>query len=93
MSPDMIQVAVDRTRRALLISLELSLPVLVVGMVIGFLISLLQAVTQIQEQTLSFVPKVLAMAAALFLALPWMLTVLADYAREVISGLRSAVSP
>ncbi len=93
MSPDMIQVAVDMTRRALLISLELSLPVLVVGMVIGFLISLLQAVTQIQEQTLSFIPKILAVAATIFLLLPWMMSVLVDYTREIILGLRTVLVP
>jgi flagellar biosynthesis protein FliQ len=92
-SPDLIQVAVDMTRRALLITLELSLPVLIVGMVVGFVVSLLQAVTQIQEQTLSFIPKVLAVAATLFLTLPWILTVLVDYTREVILGMRSVLVP
>jgi len=93
MSPDMIQVAVDLTRRALLITLQLSLPVLAVGMVVGFLISLLQAVTQIQEQTLSFIPKILAVAATLFLTLPWTLNVLVDYTREIILGLRTVLVP
>ncbi len=93
MSPDMVQIAVDMTRRALLISLELSLPVLVVGMVVGFLISLLQAVTQIQEQTLSFVPKMIAVAATVFITLPWMMSVLVDYTREIISGMRGVLVP
>ena len=89
----MIQVAVDMTRRALIITLELSLPVLVVGMVVGFLVSLLQAVTQIQEQTLSFIPKILAVAATIFLLLPWMVAVLVDYTREIILGLRAVLVP
>jgi flagellar biosynthetic protein FliQ len=93
MNPDLIQVAVDMTRRALVITLELSLPVLLVGMVVGFLVSLLQAVTQIQEQTLSFIPKILAVAATLFLTLPWILTVLVDYTREMILGLRTVLVP
>ncbi len=93
MNPDLIQTAVDLTRRALLVTLELSLPVLLVGMVVGFLISLLQAVTQIQEQTLSFIPKILAVAATLFLTLPWMLNVLVDYTREVILQLRTVLVP
>ena len=93
MSPDLIQVAVDMTRRALLITLELSLPVLVAGMVVGFLVSLLQAVTQIQEQTLSFIPKMLAVAATLFLTLPWILSVLVEYTREIFLGLRTVLVP
>jgi len=93
MGPDLMQVAVDLTRRALVLTLELSLPVLLVGMVVGFLVSLLQAVTQIQEQTLSFIPKILAVAATVFLTLPWMLNVLVDYTREVLLGMRSVLVP
>jgi flagellar biosynthetic protein FliQ len=93
MSGDLIQTAVDLSRRALMITLELSLPVLMVGMVVGFAISLLQAVTQIQEQTLSFIPKILAVAATVFLTLPWMLNVLVDYTREVILQMRSVLVP
>jgi flagellar biosynthetic protein FliQ len=92
-NPDLIQVAVDMTRRALLITLELSLPVLVAGMVVGFLVSLLQAVTQIQEQTLSFIPKMLAVAATLFLTLPWILSVLVEYTREIFLGMRTVLVP
>jgi len=88
-----MQVAVELTRRALVLTLELSLPVLLVGMVVGFLVSLVQAVTQIQEQTLSFIPKLLAVAATVFLTLPWMLTVLVDYTREVLLGMRSVLVP
>ncbi len=93
MGPDMMQVAVDLTRRALILSLELSLPMLLVGMAVGFLVSLLQAVTQIQEQTLSFIPKIVAVAATAFLTLPWMLTVLVDYTREVLLGMRTVLVP
>jgi flagellar biosynthetic protein FliQ len=93
MGPDVIQDAVDMTRKALLLTLELSLPVLLVGMVVGFLVSLLQAVTQIQEQTLSFIPKILAVAATVFLALPWMLNALVEYTREVILEMRTVLLP
>ena len=93
MNGDLIQTAVDLSRRALIITLELSLPVLLVGLVVGFLISLLQAVTQIQEQTLSFIPKILAVAATVFLTLPWMLNVLVDYTREVLLQMRSVLVP
>jgi flagellar biosynthetic protein FliQ len=93
MGPDMMQVAVDLTRKALLLTLELSLPVLLVGLVVGFLISLLQAVTQIQEQTLSFIPKILAVAATVFLTLPWMLNVLVEYTRDILRSMRSVLVP
>jgi len=93
MGPDLMQLAVDHTRRALLLCLELSLPLLLVGIVVGFVVSLLQAVTQIQEQTLSVIPKILAVAATLFLTLPWMLNVLVDYTREVLLGMRTVLVP
>jgi flagellar biosynthesis protein FliQ len=93
MSPDLIQAAVDMTRRAIVLTLELSLPVLAVGMVVGLLVSLLQAVTQIQEQTLSFIPKALAVAATVFFTLPWVLTVLVDYTREIFLGMRTVLVP
>src|SRR5262249_31375276 len=91
--PDMMQLAVDLTRRALVLTLELSLPVLLWGLVVGFLISLLQAVTQIQEQTLSFIPKILAVAATVFITLPWVLGVLVEYTREVVQGMRTVLLP
>ena len=93
MGPDLIQVAVDLTRRALVLTLELSLPVLLVGMVVGLLISLVQAVTQLQEQTLSFIPKILAVTATLFITLPWMLSVLVDYTREALLSMRTVLAP
>jgi len=67
-----LEEALGLARYAVLLVLETSAPILVIGMVVGLVISLLQAVTQLQEQTLSFVPKMLAMAAAAVLFLPWM---------------------
>lgn len=78
-------------QRALLVAMELSLPVLLVGMFMGLLVSVFQAVTQIQEQTLSFIPKALAMAAALFLLLPKLLTLITGYMQEVLGDLGQAV--
>ena len=74
-------------QRALLVALELSLPVLLAGLLIGLCVSVFQAVTQIQEQTLAFVPKLLAMAAAVVLLLPWLLSVATEYAREMLLEL------
>ena len=90
MTPDDV-IAVGR--QALEMTMLLSAPVLLGSLVIGVLISVFQAVTQIQEQTLSFIPKMLAVAATVFLTLPWILSVLVDYTREVFLGLRTVLVP
>jgi flagellar biosynthetic protein FliQ len=59
--------------------------------VVGLLIGLLQALTQIQEQTVAFVPKLIAMAVALGLSLPWVLTRLIEYSRELIQNIPSSL--
>jgi flagellar biosynthesis protein FliQ len=64
---------------ALQLALKLGLPLLGVGLVIGLAVSVFQAVTQIQEQTLSFIPKVLALAGVLVVGGPWMLNQLVSY--------------
>lgn len=79
--------AVDVGRQALLVAVKLSLPLLLAGLIVGSLISLLQAATQVQEQTLNQVPKMFAIAATAFLALPWMLAVLAEYTRGLVTGM------
>ena len=93
MGPDMIQVAINLTRKALVLTLEVSLPILLVGMIVGLLVSLLQAVTQIQEQTLSFIPKILAVAAMIFIMLPWVLNELVEYTRGALEGMRTVLVP
>ena len=70
---------------------RVSLPVLGVALVVGLAVSLLQAVTQINEATLSFVPKLLAVLAVLGLAGPWMLSVLVEWIRQVITSIPQAV--
>jgi flagellar biosynthetic protein FliQ len=87
---DDITLAVEAARKALLVALELSAPVLAVGMLVGLIVSVVQAATQIQDQTLSFVPKILAIATALFLLLPWLLQVATGYLEEALLGLRIA---
>ena len=66
--------------------LLLSLPAVGLGLLVGFVISLFQAVTQIQEQTLVFVPKIVAMVAAAILVMPWLATHLMEYAARMFSG-------
>lgn len=73
---------------AMSVSLKIALPVLLVSLVVGLAVSIFQAVTQIQEQTLSFIPKIVAMVAAAILLMPWTAQRLMDYSREMFtSGL------
>jgi flagellar biosynthetic protein FliQ len=69
------------------IALMMAAPLLLVAMVSGLLISILQAATQINEQTLSFIPKILAVAATAVVAGPWMLNLMLDYIRTLFSNL------
>ena len=73
--------ATDLIRQTLLLALIVSAPMLLIGLVVGIVVSLLQAVTQIQEQTLTFVPKIAAMVAAAILLMPWIGTRLLEYSR------------
>jgi flagellar biosynthetic protein FliQ len=72
-------------REAVLLIMRLSLPVLVVALIVGVIISLLQALTQIQEQTLTFVPKMIAVFGTLVLLLPFILDSLQVFAVELFS--------
>ncbi|MCC6437250.1 MAG: flagellar biosynthesis protein FliQ [Acidimicrobiales bacterium] len=71
----------DIARQALTISAKLAIPILAVSLVVGTIISLLQAVTQVQEMTLTFVPKVLAIAVVLMVTGGWMLNQLVEFTR------------
>lgn len=66
-------------QEALWIVLELSGPMLIISIIVGLVISILQAATQVHEQTLTFVPKLLAIALILLLTAPWMMNVLNDF--------------
>jgi flagellar biosynthesis protein FliQ len=77
--------AVDLVRETLILSLMVSGPMLMCGLVVGIVVSLVQAVTQIQEQTLTFIPKIVAMVAAAILLMPWTAQRLLDYSREMFT--------
>ena len=79
--------ALDIGREALLVALKLSLPVLLSGLITGVLVSLFQAVTQIQEFTLTFVPKLLAVIAALAVFGPWMLATMTHFITETYNHM------
>lgn len=82
-----IDLAVDLVRESLMLMMTLSAPVLLAALAIGLAVSLLQAVTQVQEQTLTFVPKILVMVAVAVLTAPWMLEMIMDFSRRMFSGL------
>lgn len=79
-------------QKAMEITLMISAPLLLVALATGLLVSIFQAATQINEMTLSFIPKLVALFAALVLAGPWMLSVMLDYMRQVFEGIPSLVS-
>ena len=85
------QDAIDLGREAIITALMIGSPVLLVGVVIGLLIGLVQAVTQIQDQTLSFVPKIIAMIGALAICLPWLLERMMEYSQDLITNIPSVV--
>jgi flagellar biosynthesis protein FliQ len=83
---------VDLARNAIMVALLISGPMLIVALIIGLTVSVLQAVTQIQEQTLAFVPKLVGVSAVFLLALPWVLQLLVKYTTELFRSLPSLIS-
>jgi flagellar biosynthetic protein FliQ len=78
--------------RALEITLLLAAPLLIVALVTGLIIGAFQAATQINEQTLSFIPKLLAMALAVVVSGPWMLKVIMSYTRELFESIPNLIN-
>ena len=84
---DVVSLVVD----AMAVSLKIALPVLLVALVVGLAVSIFQAVTQIQEQTLTFIPKVVAMAVVVVVAGPWMLGQIVSYTQNLYESIPSLV--
>jgi len=84
MSPDLV---VDIAKDTIEITLYLSLPILGIGLIVGLLVSLFQAVTQIQEATLTFVPKILATFISLIFLLPWMMDKMMSFTEQIIINI------
>lgn len=76
-----------------MLTLLVSAPMLAAGLVVGLLISVLQSVTQLQEITLSFVPKIIVVLVAFVLFLPWMSDMVVDYMQELLLSLPDLVRP
>ena len=78
-------------RHAMEITLMVAAPILLVALIIGLIVSIFQAATQINESTLSFIPKLVGIFVALVVAGPWMLSVMLDYMRQVFTGIPNLV--
>jgi flagellar biosynthetic protein FliQ len=76
---------------AMELAMKIAMPLLLVGLIVGLLVSIFQAVTQIQEQTLSFIPKILALAGVLIVGGPWMLNQLLSYTTDLWSSIPQLV--
>jgi flagellar biosynthesis protein FliQ len=83
---------IDLARNAILTALLLAGPPLAIALCVGLVVSVAQAVTQIQEQTLSFVPKLLAVAGTFLIALPWMIQVMVKYSTELFRSVPALAS-
>ena len=86
-------VVVSLTTHALEVALLVALPILLVALTVGLVVSIFQAMTQIQEQTLSFIPKILVVAAVMALGGPWMLNTLLLYTQNLFLGIPQLVGP
>lgn len=83
MTPEFV---VELAQKAIKVTLTVSLPILGIGLVVGVLISLLQAATQIQEMTLTFVPKIISIFVGLLLLLPWIMHQLTGFTLEILTN-------
>jgi len=88
MTPEYI---ITLSQETMLLVLYVSGPVLLVTLVVGLLVSIFQAVTQIHEMTLTFIPKILAVAALMLILLPWMMQRMVDFTVQLISSIPSVI--
>lgn len=86
------QIVLTMGQEALLMLLMVSAPVLGAALIVGLLVSLFQAVTQIHEATLAFVPKLIAVIAVFAIAGPWMLTMLVEYLKRTMEAIPAMVA-
>lgn len=86
-------VAINIAMDAVVIALKVALPLMMVALVVGLAISIFQAITQIQEMTLSYIPKILATIAVMVVAGPWMLGQVTTYTTELYRSIPGLVGP
>ena len=83
-----LELALQLGRDAFWMALSTSAPILVMGLTVGLMISMFQAVTQLQEQTLTFVPKILAMVVAAAVFIPWIANRMIAYTQEMFTSFQ-----
>jgi len=81
------QTILELVQHAMEIGLLVATPMLMASLISGLIISVMQAATQINEMTLSFIPKLLALFAVLLVAGPWMLSIMLDYLRQILTNI------
>jgi flagellar biosynthetic protein FliQ len=86
-----IDVAIELVRRAVVMALSVAAPLLLTSLIVGVVVSLIQTITQIQEQTLTFIPKILALGVVFTLALPWIASRLVQYLTGAINNVSTLV--
>ncbi len=77
----------DITRKALCVFLKMSAPILIITLIVGLIVSIIQATTQIQEQTMTFITKILAVVFTLIILGPWMINIITGYTSELLGSL------
>jgi len=85
------QVVMDLAHSTLMVTALLAAPLLLVALIVGLVIGMLQAATQINEQTLSFIPKLLFIALTLFAIGPWMLRTLVDFTHDLYTNIPAVI--
>lgn len=89
MTPEMVTTI---GQQALWVTMLIAAPLLLSALAVGLLVGMFQAATQINEMTMSFIPKLLVLVAALVVAGPWMLTIITTYTRQLIEQIPSLIS-
>lgn len=85
------QLVIDLSRQAIMTALMIAAPMLLIALGVGLVVSIIQSVTQIQEQTLVFVPKLVLVGGALIVGMPWLLQILIRYTTELFRGIPAMV--
>lgn len=86
-----VDIVVSLVAKGLELALIISAPTLIAGLVVGLLVSIFQAVTQIQEMTLSFIPKIIVMVVIIGVTFPWMLSTLIEYTMALLQNMNAYV--
>jgi flagellar biosynthetic protein FliQ len=85
------QLVIDLSRDAILTALMVAAPMLLIALGVGLVVSIIQSVTQIQEQTLTFVPKLVLVGGVFIVGMPWLLQILIKFTTQIIRGIPAMV--